>query len=198
MSYTVVFDTVSTVGLESSPAAAAMAGLRAYEASYFKTKYNRVFTAEPAAKAKNAIAWVERILKEERDTYQHSRGAPEATMKASYETVRPAGTTEIESGSPGTADSSRLFPCYKAGIGIAIQKSARSAPRSLITFRDMGIEAATFNVALQKDCLPTQCVKQSLIAEIRDVINEIPKLHNAELEAVLRGELIPANTRSRS
>src|SRR5215475_5910609 len=67
MSYTVEFDQVSTVGLESSPVAAALAGLRAHEARYFKTKYNHVFTVEPAAKAKKAIAWVERILKDERD-----------------------------------------------------------------------------------------------------------------------------------
>ena len=73
MPYTVDFDTVSTVGLESSPVAAALAGLRAHEARYFKTKYNHVFTVEPAVKAKNAIAWVERILKEERDIVISSR-----------------------------------------------------------------------------------------------------------------------------
>jgi hypothetical protein len=73
MPCTVDFDTVSTVGLESSPVAAALAGLRAHEARYFKTKYNHVFTVEPAAKAKNAIAWVERILKEERDIVISSR-----------------------------------------------------------------------------------------------------------------------------
>ena len=73
MSYTVDFDTVSTVGLESSPVAAALGGLRAHEARYFKTKYNHVFTVEPAAKAKNAIAWVECILKEERDIIISSR-----------------------------------------------------------------------------------------------------------------------------
>jgi hypothetical protein len=67
MPYTVEFDTVSTVGVESSPVAAALAGLRAHEARYCKTRYNYVFTVEPAAKAKNAIAWVEHILKEERD-----------------------------------------------------------------------------------------------------------------------------------
>ncbi len=66
MSYRVDFDTVSTIGLESSPVAASLAGLRAHEARYFKTKYNQVFTVEPAAKAKTAIAWVERILREER------------------------------------------------------------------------------------------------------------------------------------
>jgi len=73
MPYTVDFDAVSTVGLESSPVAAALAGLRAHEARYFKTKYNHVFTVEPAAKAKTAIAWVERILKEERDIVISSR-----------------------------------------------------------------------------------------------------------------------------
>ncbi len=73
MPYTVDFDTVSTVGLESSRVAAALAGLRAHEARYFKTKYNHVFTVEPAAKAKSAIAWVERILKEERDIVISSR-----------------------------------------------------------------------------------------------------------------------------
>jgi hypothetical protein len=67
MPYTVDFNTVSTVGLESSPVAAALAGLRAHEARYFKNKYDLVFTVEPAAKAKKSIEWVHRILKEERD-----------------------------------------------------------------------------------------------------------------------------------
>src|SRR4051812_24975693 len=67
MSYIVDFDTVSTVGLESSPVAAALAGLRANEARYFKNKYDHVFTVEPASKAKKTIAWVHKILKEERD-----------------------------------------------------------------------------------------------------------------------------------
>ena len=67
MSYTVDFNTVSTVGLESSPVAAALAGLRANEARYFKNKYDHVFTVEPAREAKAVIDWVHRILKEERD-----------------------------------------------------------------------------------------------------------------------------------
>lgn len=64
--YTVDFDTVSTVGLESSPVAAALAGLRAHEARYFKNKYDIDFTVKPAAKAKTTIDRVQRILKEER------------------------------------------------------------------------------------------------------------------------------------
>jgi hypothetical protein len=69
MTYAVDFVNVSTVGLESSPVATALAGLRAHEARFFKNKYDHVFTVEPAAnaKAKKAIDWVHRILKEERD-----------------------------------------------------------------------------------------------------------------------------------
>jgi hypothetical protein len=53
--YTVDFNTVSTVGLESSPVAAALAGLRAHDARYFKNKYDHVFTVERASKAKTTI-----------------------------------------------------------------------------------------------------------------------------------------------
>ena len=67
MSYVVDFNTVSIVGLESSPVASALAGLRANEARYFKNKYDHVFTVEPASDAKETIDWVHRILKEERD-----------------------------------------------------------------------------------------------------------------------------------
>ena len=67
MSYAVDFVNVSTIGLESSPVAAALAGLRAHEARYFKNKYDHLFTVEPAAKAKKTIDWVHRILREERD-----------------------------------------------------------------------------------------------------------------------------------
>jgi hypothetical protein len=61
------FKEVSTEGLESSPVADALAGLRANEARYYKNKYNHVFTVEPASEAADTIAWVHRILQEERD-----------------------------------------------------------------------------------------------------------------------------------
>lgn len=60
------FVTVSTSGLESSPVAPALAGLRANEARYFKNKYDHDFVVEPAAKAKKTIAWVHRVLEKER------------------------------------------------------------------------------------------------------------------------------------
>lgn len=61
------FEVVSTTGLESSPVAAALAGLRANEARYFKNKYDHLFVTEPASKAKKTIERVHRILKKERD-----------------------------------------------------------------------------------------------------------------------------------
>ncbi len=73
MPYAVDFNDVSTVGLESSPVAAAIGGLRAHEARYFKNKYDHVFTVEPASNAKTTIDWVHRILKEERDIVISSR-----------------------------------------------------------------------------------------------------------------------------
>ena len=79
MSYEVDFKTVSTVGLESSPVAPALAGLRANEARYFKNKYDHVFTVEPASDAKEAVEWVHRILKEEREIVIESPPL-EATM----------------------------------------------------------------------------------------------------------------------
>ena len=48
MSYIVDFKNVSTVGLDSSPVANALAGLRANEARYFMNKYNHAFTVVPA------------------------------------------------------------------------------------------------------------------------------------------------------
>ena len=67
MSYVVDFVNVSTVGLESSPVADALAGLRANEARYFKNKFDHTFTTEPAKKSKAIIDHVHRILKDERD-----------------------------------------------------------------------------------------------------------------------------------
>jgi len=73
MAYTVDFEAVSTVGLESSPVADALAGLRAHEARYFKNKYDHVFTVEPADDARATVDWVHRILRDERDIVVSSR-----------------------------------------------------------------------------------------------------------------------------
>lgn len=67
MTYAVDWKAVSTTGLESSPHAEALAGLRANEARYFRTKYDHAFTVEPAAKANDVVDWVHGILASERD-----------------------------------------------------------------------------------------------------------------------------------
>jgi hypothetical protein len=66
MPYAVDFSDVSTIGLESSPVADALAGLRANEARYYKNKYDHTFTVQPASEAQAAVERVRRILEEER------------------------------------------------------------------------------------------------------------------------------------
>src|SRR5215212_9976095 len=73
MPYAVDFKNVSTVGLETSPHADALAGLRANEARYFQNKYEHDFSVEPASDAADTVEWVHRILKEERDLVIASR-----------------------------------------------------------------------------------------------------------------------------
>lgn len=73
MSHVVDFKAVSTAGLESSPMAPALAGLRANEARYFANKYDHEFTVEPASEAADTIEYVHRILREERDLAIASR-----------------------------------------------------------------------------------------------------------------------------
>ena len=79
MSYAVDFTEVSTTGLESSPVAEALAGLRANEARYFKNKYDHDFVTAPADEAADLIDWVHGILEAERDISIASRPL-EATL----------------------------------------------------------------------------------------------------------------------
>ncbi|RKP51462.1 phage tail protein [Cohnella endophytica] len=64
MSYVVDFTNVSTVGLESSPVAEALAGLRANESRYFMNKYKHEFTVVPASESQENLDYVNRVLKE--------------------------------------------------------------------------------------------------------------------------------------
>lgn len=67
MPITVDFTNVSSIGLETSPVAPALAGLRANEARYFKNKYGHDFIVVPATDAPNLLEYVNKILKDERD-----------------------------------------------------------------------------------------------------------------------------------
>jgi hypothetical protein len=66
MSMVVDFKNVSTEGLESSPVAEALAGLRANEARYYMNKYKHTFEVVPASESQDTLNYVGRILKEER------------------------------------------------------------------------------------------------------------------------------------
>jgi hypothetical protein len=72
MPHVVDFQNVSTAGVESSPVAERLAGLRANEARYFKNKYDHVFTVDAASESTETIDWVNSILKE-RDIAIESR-----------------------------------------------------------------------------------------------------------------------------
>jgi hypothetical protein len=73
MSCTVDFVDVSTAGLESSPVADALAGLRANEARYFKNKYDHEFVVSTVEEDPATLEWVTRILREEREIVIASR-----------------------------------------------------------------------------------------------------------------------------
>ena len=115
MSYTVDFHTVSTVGLESSPAAAALAGLRANEARYFKNKYDHEFTVEPAADAEDTIEWVHRILKDERDIVIASR---------------PLEATELR-----VENTRWVYVFYESGLSINVMYTIDSDEKRAVGFK---------------------------------------------------------------
>jgi hypothetical protein len=115
MAYTVDFTTVSTEGLESSPVAPALAGLRANEARYFKNKYDHVFTVEPAADAKTAIDWVHGILKDERDLVIASR--PLEATAFQVENIRMA------------------YVFYESGLSINVMYTIDDAGKRAVGFK---------------------------------------------------------------
>lgn len=140
MSYAVDFNNVSTVGLESSPVAAALAGLRANEARYFKNKYDHTFTVEPASDATATVEWVHRILKEERDLVISS--PPLEATAFQVENIRMA------------------YVFYESGLSINVMYTVDGpAPKRAVGFKlsdgmDVPAElAANFKFARQKSKL---------------------------------------------
>jgi hypothetical protein len=82
------FENVSTAGLESSPVAEALAGMRANEARYFMNKYKHAFTVMPASESQGTLDYVNRVLKEERDIEFAAK--PLETSRFEVEGVRMA------------------------------------------------------------------------------------------------------------
>jgi hypothetical protein len=133
--YAVDFVNVSTVGLESSPVAAALAGLRANEARYFRNKYDHVFTVDPAAKAKKTVDWVHRILKEERDISIASR--PLEATSFQVEDIRWA------------------YVFYESGLSINVlyEPTKRAVGFKLSEGMEVPAELGSFKFARQKSKL---------------------------------------------
>ena len=73
MAYTVDFKTVSTTGLESSPVAQSLAGLRANEARYIWNKFKVPYVTYPIAEKSDSFAWLQTILAERALTLRPSR-----------------------------------------------------------------------------------------------------------------------------
>jgi hypothetical protein len=82
------FEKVSTEGLESSPVAAALAGLRANEARYYKNKYNHDFTVTAAKDDPKTVDYVSNILLKERNLKIASK--PLETSSFTVEGIRMA------------------------------------------------------------------------------------------------------------
>jgi len=140
MSYVVDFVNVSTTGLESSPVAPALAGLRANEARYFKNKYDHTFTVETARAAAKSIEWVHRILKEERDIVIESPPL-EATKEFEVDGIRMA------------------YVFYESGLSINVMYTIEDSGKRAVGFKlSDGMEipeelASKFKFARQKSKL---------------------------------------------
>ena len=140
MPYEVDFKDVSAVGLESSPVADAVAGLRANEARYFKNKYDHTFTVWPATdkKAKDAIAWIHRILKDERDIVIASK--PLEATEFEVERIRMA------------------YVFYESGLSINVMYALDDDGKRAVGFKlsegmEVPDELASFKFARQKSKL---------------------------------------------
>jgi hypothetical protein len=138
--YVVDFNTVSTVGLDSSPVAETLAGLRANEARYFANKYDHVFAVVPATDpaAATAIKWVHRILKEEKGMVISS--PPLEATAFEVENIRMA------------------YVFYENGLSINVMYALDDGGKRAVGFKlsegmDIPEELASFKFARQKSKL---------------------------------------------
>lgn len=138
MPYVVDFQNVSTVGLETSPVAEALAGLRANEARYYRNKYDHAFTVSPAGDVPEVVDRVSRILKEERGIVIGSR---------------PLEATGFE------VDGLRMdYVFYESGLSINVMYSIEDGGKRAVGFKlsdgmEVPEELAAFKFARQKSKL---------------------------------------------
>jgi hypothetical protein len=136
------FVTVSTVGLESSPHAETLAGLRANEARYFKNKYDITFTTEPAVERPELVDYVAKVLSE-RDIVIASK---------------PLEVTEMMvDAAEGLIRWTYVF--YESGLAINVLYTVENAKKRAVGFKlSMGMDvpaelADKFKFARQKSKL---------------------------------------------
>jgi hypothetical protein len=139
MPYVVDFENVSTVGLDSSPVAGALAGLRANEARYYRNKYDHVFTVNPASDEPEALGWLNRILADERDIVI---------------SARPLEVTSFE------VDGFRMaYVFYESGLSVNVMYGIDGEKKRAVGFKlSEGMEvpeelASRFKFARQKSKL---------------------------------------------
>ena len=119
--------------------APALAGLRANEARYFKTKYDHDFAVEPASRSKQVVDWVHGILKDERDIVIESR--PLETSAFQVERLRMA------------------YVFYESGLSINVMYTIDDASKRAVGFKlsdgmEVPVELASrFKFARQKSKL---------------------------------------------
>ncbi len=138
MSYLVDFKNVTTIGLESSPVAEALAGLRANEARYFRNKYNTEFVVTPAVESTETVEWVRKILKEERGIGVASKPLETATLQ--IENIK------------------WVFVFYESGLGINVLYPLDNPKKRAVGFKlsegmDIPQELEKFKFARQKSKL---------------------------------------------
>lgn len=112
------FVTVSTAGLESSPHAEALAGLRANEARYFKNKYDLVFETTPASDAPELVDYV-------------------ATVLAEREIVPSSKPLEVTEMMVDTADGlvRWTYVFYESGLAINVLYTVNDAKKRAVGFK---------------------------------------------------------------
>ena len=138
MTYVVDFANVSTIGLESSPVAPALAGLRANEARYYRNKYDHAFTVLPASEAREAVDWVQRILREERGIVIAARPLEATTFQV--------------------ANIRMTYVFYENGLSVNVMYAIDDAGKRAVGFKlsdgmDAPPELASFRFARQKSKL---------------------------------------------
>lgn len=138
MSTVIDFENVSTAGLESSPVAEALAGLRANEARYITNKYGGPFTVSSPEEDLVTLGWVTDILREERDIVI----ASPALEVSGFE-----------------ADGIRFgYVFYESGLSINVMYTIAEGGKRAVGFKlslgmDVPLELSAFNFARQRSKL---------------------------------------------